>query len=60
MTRTTFKEKSMKKGSLLTKEAANRQHRNPGRLRHTHNPPNNFPHQELNQKGGRTQLFREQ
>ena len=46
MTRTTFKEKSMKKRSLVTKEVANRQHQYPRIPKHTQNPPkNNFPHQ---------------
>ena len=60
MTRTTFKEKSMKKGSMVTKEAVNRQHQYLGRPSHTHNPPNNFAHQKLNQKGGCTRLLKEQ
>ena len=59
MTRTTFKEKSMKKQSLDTKEVANRQHQYPGRPIHTHNPPSNFPHQNEQKKGGCTRLFKE-
>ena len=42
MTKTTFKEKSMKKQSLVAKEASNRQHQTPGRPNHTYNPPNNL------------------
>ena len=60
MTKTTFKEKSMKKGSLVIKEVVNRQHRNPKRLNHTHNPPNNFPQHQTHQKGGCTRLYKEQ
>ena len=59
MTRTTFKEKSMKKLSLVTKEAVKRQHQYPGRPNHTHNPPNNFPHQTQPKKGGCMQLYTE-
>ena len=51
MTRTTFKEKSMKKLSLVTQEAVNRQHQNPGRPSHTHNPPNNFTQHQTQTKG---------
>ena len=51
MTRTTFKEKSMKKQSLVMKEAVNRHHQNPGRPSHTHNPPNNFPKHQTLPKG---------
>ena len=43
MTKTTFKEKSMKKRSLVMKEAVNIQHQHPGRTDHTHNPPKNLP-----------------
>ena len=60
MTKTTFKEKSMKKWSLVTKEASNRQHQTQGRPNHTHNPPNNFPQHQTHQKGGCTQLYKEQ
>ena len=59
MTRTTFKEKSMKNWSLVTEEAVNRQHQYPGRTNHTHNPLNNFQHQTQPKKGGRMQLFKE-
>ena len=41
----------MKKGSLVIKEAVNIRHRNPGRLSHTHNPPNTCTHQDPQQKG---------
>ena len=60
MTRTIFKEKSMKKQSLVTKEASNRQHQTQGRPNHTHNPPKNFLQHQTHQKGGCTQLFKEQ
>ena len=60
MTNTTFKEKSMKKWSLVMKEVVNRQHQNAGRPSHTHNPPNNFPHQTQPKKGGCTRLYKEQ
>ena len=53
MTKTTFKEKSMKKQSLVIKEASNIQHQTQGR-------PNNFPQHQTYQKGGCTQLFKEQ
>ena len=42
----------MKNWSLVTKQAVNRQHQNPGRPKPTHNPPNNFP-QHQNQPKGR-------
>ena len=51
MTKTTFKEESMKRRSLVTKEASNKQHQNHGRPNHTHNPPNNFPQHETQTKG---------
>ena len=51
MTQTTFKEKSMKKQSLVTTEAVNRQHYNLGGPSHTQNPPRKFSHQKINQKG---------
>ena len=51
MTKTTFKQKSMKKRSLATKEAINRHHKNLGRPKHTHNPPNNFPQHKTQPKG---------
>ena len=54
MTRTTFREKSMKKWSLVTKGAFNRQHQYPGRPNNTHNPPINFPHKTQPKKGGST------
>ena len=60
MTKTNFKEKSMKKRSLVTKEASNRQHQTQGRPNHTHNPPNNFPQHQTHQKGGCAWLFKEQ
>src|SRR5713226_5447030 len=60
MTKTTFKEKTFKKRSLVTKEASNRQHQTQGRPNHTHNPPNNFPQHQTHQKGGCTRLFKEQ
>ena len=60
MTKTNFKEKSMKKQSLVTKEASNRQHQTQGRPNHTHNPPNNFPQHQNHQKGGCKRLFKEQ
>ena len=60
MTKTTFKEKLMKKRSLVIKEASNREHQTQGRSNHTHNPPNNFPQYQTCQKGGCTQLFKEQ
>ena len=50
----------MKKCSLVTKEAPNRQHQTQVRPNHTHNPPNNFPQHQNHQKGGCTQLFKEQ
>ena len=59
MTKTTFKEKSMKIWSLVTKVASNRQHQNQGRPNHTHNPPSNFPQHQNHQKGGYMQLFKE-
>ena len=60
MTKTTFKEKSMKRWSLVIKEASNRQHQTQGRPNHTHNPPNNFPQHQTHQKGGSMRLFKEQ
>ena len=33
------------------KEAANKQHQNPGRPSYTHNPPNNFPQHQTQSKG---------
>ena len=60
MAKTNFKEKSMKRQSLVTKEAYNRQYQNQRRPNHTHNPPNNFPQHQTHQKGGCTQLFKEQ
>ena len=60
MTKTTFKEKSMKKQSLVTKEASNRQPHTQRIPNHTHNPPNNFPQHQTNQKGGCMRLFKEQ
>ena len=51
MTITNFKEKSMKKWSLVMKEVVNKQHQNPGRPSHTHNPPSNFPQHEAQPKG---------
>ena len=60
MTKTTFKEKLMKKRSLVTKEASNKQHQTQGRPNHTHNPPKNFPQHQTHQKGGCTQLFKKQ
>ena len=60
MTNSTFKEKSMKRQSLVTKEASKKKHQNQGRPNHTHNPPNNFPQHQTHQKGGCTQLFKEQ
>ena len=59
MTKTTFKEKSMKKRSLVTKEASNRQHQTQGRPNHTHNPPSNFPQHQTHQKGGCMRLYKE-
>ena len=50
----------MKKRSLVTKEASNKQHQSQGRPNHTHNPPSNFPQHQTHQKGGCTQLFKEQ
>ena len=60
MTKTTFKEKSMKIRSLVIKEASNRQHQNQGRPNHTHNPANNFPQHQNHQKGGCMRLFKAQ
>ena len=60
MNKTTFKEKSMKKGSLVTKESSNRQHQTQGRPNHTHNPPSKFPQHQTHQKGGCARLFKEQ
>ena len=60
MTRTTFKEKSMKKRSLVIKEASNRQHQTQGRPNYTHNPPTNFPQHQTHWKGGCTWLFTKQ
>ena len=59
MTKTTFKEKSMKKRSLVTKEAFNKQHQTQGRPNHTHNPPNKFPQHQTHQKGVCTRLYKE-
>src|SRR5713226_7820443 len=59
MTKTTFKEKSMKKWYLVTKEASNREHQTQGRPNHTHNPPINFPQHQTHQKGGCTRLYKE-
>ena len=50
----------MKKRSSVTKEASNRQHQTQGRPNHTHNPPKRFPQHQTHQKGGCTQLFKEQ
>ena len=50
----------MKKRSLVTKEASNRQLQTQGRPNHTHNPLSNFPQHQTHQKGGCTQLFKEQ
>ena len=60
MTKTTFKEKSMKRRPLVIKEASNRQHQTQGRPNHTHNPPSNFPQHQTHQKGGCMRLFKEQ
>ena len=60
MNKTSFEEKSMKKWSLVTKEASNRQYQTQGRPNHTHNPPENFPQHQTHQKGGCTRLFKEQ
>ena len=60
MSKTTFKQKLMKKRSLVTKAASNRQHQTQGRPSHTHNPPNNFPQHQTHQKGGCTRLYKEQ
>ena len=60
MSKTTLKEKSMKKRSLVTKEASNRQHQTQGRPNHTQKPPNNFPQHQNHQKGGCMRLFKEQ
>ena len=60
MNKTTFKEKSIKMKSLVTKEESNRQHQTQGRPNHTHNPPKNFPQHQTHQKGGYTRLFKEQ
>ena len=59
MTKTTSKEKSMKKQFLVAKEASNRQHQTQGRPNHTHNPPTNFPQHQTHQKGGCMRLFKE-
>ena len=59
MNRTTLKEKSMKKWSLVTKEAVTRQHQYPRRPNHTHNKPNNFHSSQSNSKQSHTQLFAE-
>ena len=54
-TRKIFKEINLtKRGFIVTKGVVNRQYRNPRRPKHTHNPPKNFPHQEINQNGGCT------
>ena len=45
---------------MVMKEAINRQHQNPRRPNHTHNPPSNFPQHQTHQKGGCTRLFKEQ
>ena len=50
----------MKNLFLVTKEASNRQHQTQGRPNHTHNPPSNFPQHQNHQKGGCTQLYKEQ
>ena len=50
----------MKRQSLVTKEASNRQHQTQKRPKHTHNPSNNFPQHQTHQKGGCTRLFKEQ
>ena len=50
----------MKKRSLVTKKASNRQHQTQGKPNHTHNPPNNFPQHQTHQKGGCTRPFKEQ
>ena len=50
----------MKKRSLVTREVVNRKHQNPAGPSHTHNPPENFSHQKLNQKEGCARLFKEQ
>ena len=60
MTKTTSKEKSMEKRSLVTKEASNKQRQTQGRPNHTHNPPKNFPQHQTHEKGGCTRLFKEQ
>ena len=41
----------MKKWSLVTKEEANKQHKNPGRPNPTHNAPGNFPQHQTQPKG---------
>ena len=41
----------MKKQSLVTKEASNKQHQTQGRPNHTHNPPNNFPQHQTHHVG---------
>ena len=50
----------MKKQSLVTKEASNKQPQTPGRPNHTHNPPSNFPQHQTHKKGGCTRLYKEQ
>ena len=60
MNKTTFKEKSMIRWSLVTKEASNRQQQMQERPNHTHNSPNNFLQHQTHQKGGCTRLFKEQ
>ena len=50
MTRTNFKEKSMKKRPLITTKEDNRKQMNRGRLNITYNPPNTFPHKNTNKK----------
>ena len=42
------------------KEVVKKQHQNPGRPNHTHNPPNNFPQHQTHQKGVCMWMFKEQ
>ena len=55
LTRKNFKERKLiRKWFLVTKGEVNRQYWYPGGPIHTHNPPRNFTHQEINQKGACT------
>ena len=60
MTKTTFKEKSMKRWSLVIKEASNRQTSDPGKTQPHSQPTQQLPITLNSPKGGCTWLFKKQ